>query len=76
MFWLDSSKGCWYKVILLKLTQIYCLPVIVKVIYWYSIEFSVIECIWYISKYFNKDTVILVSYIKGLTIESIVVPCF
>ena len=75
MFWLDSSKGCWYKVILLKLTQIYCLPVIFKVIYWYNIKSSVIECIWCISKYFKSDTAILVSYIKGPTIESIVVPC-
>ena len=28
------------------------------------------------SKYFKSDTVILVSYIKEPTIESIVVPCF
>ena len=45
-----------------------------RVIYWFSIESIVIECIWHISVYLSSDTVILVSYFKGLTIESIVVP--
>ena len=76
MFWLDSNKGYWFKVISLNFNQIYCLPVMFKVIYSYGSNSSAFGCIWHILKYFNTDTVILESYIKGPTIESFVVPYF
>ena len=60
----------------LNFTQIYCLPVIFKVIYLISSNLSVIESIWCIFKVLHWRYCLISVCIKGPTIESIVVPLF